>query len=340
MKKKLEAELISIAHRILKLKNKSDLLQLHQETRNLYEKLSILKFAEENFGAVKPTIGLAEIEEKLETAFDNAKEAKAAETPETTEDFGEAADEASAQETEATEAANEETEKTAEIADEPETEEALAETVEWDEEAGTVEEEIPAAEEAGVSGAGEKAPQEDDFMPAFELTFDRKEENPKEELKETKQVSFEDLLGPDYNEPVFVKAGEAEDSSKKEAPKQKESAVIEEGGPEEEIRVVEAEIVQEKPKSGKEKPGSKPSLNDHLSRSITVGLNDRIGFEKQLFAGSSEDMNRVLSQLNTFDSFQEAQDFIEDMVKPDYNNWEGKDDYAQRFMDIVEKKFS
>jgi hypothetical protein len=25
--------------------------------------------------------------------------------------------------------------------------------------------------------------------------------------------------------------------------------------------------------------------------------------------------------------------------KPDYNNWEGKDNYAERFMDIIEKKF-
>ena len=38
MKKKLEAELISIAHRILKLKNKSELHQLHQEAQNLYDK--------------------------------------------------------------------------------------------------------------------------------------------------------------------------------------------------------------------------------------------------------------------------------------------------------------
>jgi hypothetical protein len=27
------------------------------------------------------------------------------------------------------------------------------------------------------------------------------------------------------------------------------------------------------------------------------------------------------------------------MVKPDYNNWEGKDNYAERFMDIIEKFF-
>jgi hypothetical protein len=47
-----------------------------------------------------------------------------------------------------------------------------------------------------------------------------------------------------------------------------------------------------------------------------------------------------MNQLITFDSFAEAQNFIEDMVKPDYNNWEGKDDYVARFMEIVEKKFA
>jgi hypothetical protein len=37
---------------------------------------------------------------------------------------------------------------------------------------------------------------------------------------------------------------------------------------------------------------------------------------------------------------QEAQDFIEEMVKPDYNNWEGKEEYINRFMGVVENKFS
>ena len=57
MKKKLEAELISIAHRILKLKNKSELVQLHQESQKLYEKLSVLLFVVENFAGSQPTIG-------------------------------------------------------------------------------------------------------------------------------------------------------------------------------------------------------------------------------------------------------------------------------------------
>src|SRR5690606_14237675 len=82
------------------------------------------------------------------------------------------------------------------------------------------------------------------------------------------------------------------------------------------------------------------SLNDRLSKGITVGLNDRIAFVKNLFNNSNEDYNRVLSQLITFDTFGEAQEFIASMVKPDYNNWEGKEEYEQRFMEVVEKKFS
>ena len=45
MKKKLESELVSIAHRILKLKGKEDVLKMHTEISQLYEKISVLKFA-------------------------------------------------------------------------------------------------------------------------------------------------------------------------------------------------------------------------------------------------------------------------------------------------------
>ena len=57
MKKKLEADLISIAHRVLKLKGKEDINKLHTEVSELYEKLTVLKFAKENFEDDMPTIG-------------------------------------------------------------------------------------------------------------------------------------------------------------------------------------------------------------------------------------------------------------------------------------------
>jgi 3-methyladenine DNA glycosylase AlkD len=82
------------------------------------------------------------------------------------------------------------------------------------------------------------------------------------------------------------------------------------------------------------------SLNDQHLKTINIGLNDKMAFVKNLFGDSNEDYNRVLSQLNTFSTFEEAKDFIDEIIKPDYNNWEGVDDYAERFIEIVAKKFS
>ncbi|TYB74120.1 hypothetical protein ES677_04300 [Bizionia gelidisalsuginis] len=72
MKKKLESELISIAHRILKLKGKEDIDRLHKEVAELYEKLTVLKFAQHNFEDTLPTIGNdSSFFDMLDVAFNN-----------------------------------------------------------------------------------------------------------------------------------------------------------------------------------------------------------------------------------------------------------------------------
>ena len=84
---------------------------------------------------------------------------------------------------------------------------------------------------------------------------------------------------------------------------------------------------------------TKKSLNDKLSQSqIQMGLNDRIAFVKHLFNGSQTDFNRVLSQLNSFHKLEQATQFINTMVKPEYN-WTEKPEYEERFMLLVERKF-
>lgn len=82
------------------------------------------------------------------------------------------------------------------------------------------------------------------------------------------------------------------------------------------------------------------SLNDKLTQNLNIGLNDRLAFVKHLFNGSLDDYNRVISQLNTIDSEERSMAFISNMVKPEYNNWQGKEDYENRFMGIIERKFS
>jgi hypothetical protein len=89
--------------------------------------------------------------------------------------------------------------------------------------------------------------------------------------------------------------------------------------------------IEEAPKSG--------SLNDRLKKGITIGLNDRIAFVKHLFNGSTEDFNRVISQLNTLNSELEALEFLNGMVKPEYNNWAGKEAYEERLISFIEGKY-
>ena len=80
-------------------------------------------------------------------------------------------------------------------------------------------------------------------------------------------------------------------------------------------------------------------LNESLIKGINIGLNDKIAFTKSLFDGNEEDYSRVVSQLQTYSSWDEASNFLNNIVKPDYNNWEGKEEIEKRFLKCIESNF-
>ena len=83
------------------------------------------------------------------------------------------------------------------------------------------------------------------------------------------------------------------------------------------------------------------SLDESLKKTgFQIGLNDRLAFVNHLFDNNNEDYDRVISQLNTMTSFEEISDFIQSIIKPDYNNWEEKGDYETRFLETLKKKFN
>lgn len=312
MKKRLEAELISIAHRILKLKNKSEVDQLYKETQKLYETLSVLKFYQDNFELLQSDVDAHELEEKLEKALEvETPQVVMAEVKAETEVETEAL--AVEVETLAAEDAQEEP-----VVTEAETEaETEVETVVEEEVEEEIEEEI--IETTPVTTTEATNTEEPLFTPIFELAEEEEEEVPAEtasELKpETKHIALEDLLGENYVDPVFVKPNEVSLFP---------TETKEENAPEPEI----------------EQPKPAASLNSAFAKTIEIGLNDRIAFVNHLFGESNEDFNRVISQLNTFDTLEEAKNFLNEMVIPDYNYWVGKEDYMERFMAVVERKFN
>ena len=70
MKKIIESDLISIAHRILKLKDKSEIASLLKETELLHKKLILLQFYEENKFRLNTPLS----EEKLAEIIDTPEE--------------------------------------------------------------------------------------------------------------------------------------------------------------------------------------------------------------------------------------------------------------------------
>ncbi|MGY3792313.1 hypothetical protein [Aquimarina sp. 433] len=264
MKKKLEAELISIAHRILQLKDRSTLPQLQEEARQLYEKLSILNFAESHFAGTQPTIG------QITSALEEEK------------------------------------------VSEPKEE--------------IVEEVKPKP----IISLDENKEVEEPSETMFNLgnqTF----ETPKEEVEEQKPEIIIEKINEKVTEDLFVPAPKfTEENVSLSEP------VYEKNDKEDIGSVPQSMPILDNLNTKDDKP---KSLNDQLKRGIHIGLNDRLAFIKHLFDGSSTDYNRVLSQLNTLNSKSGATQFIKNMVKPDYNNWEGKSEYEERFMEIVTNKY-
>jgi hypothetical protein len=248
MHKKLEADLMSLAHSILKMKNKEDVFALKEKAKVIYEKLSMLAFVEEY---VNSTPGLdvskEELIEKVTQGF-IAKEVVAVEE--------------------------------VILEEEVEVEEAVVDNL---------------IEEPNEEAKGEEI-LEQPFDELEEIIFSENEPEPindvvKVEVDKTKTLEEElqDIISVDVMADLFENA---------------------------------------QPKS----------LNDKLVSSIQIGLNDRIAFVKNLFNNQQDDYNRVISQLNTFKTEKEATQFINKMVKPDYN-WSEQEELEIRFLEIITRKF-
>ncbi|TXD45955.1 hypothetical protein [Polaribacter sp. IC073] len=290
MHKKLEADLISLAHSILQMKNKENVFLLKQKSKEVYEKLSVLAFVEEYVNA---TPNLKKTKEELTSIVEKGYEKKDLITDEV-----------------------------AEVKKEVKITKAVPNNI--------VDEYLGVENEKLASEIGDGFPDENfpDKVLSSENT-DEKEEVISEYLEVEKvaevEQPFDDLEGL-----IF---GDTKPTNFKDDPKDV-------GGfkaltLEEELQdTIPVDVM-----ANLFEPVIPSSLNNRLQKNIQIGLNDRIAFVKNLFEGSQEDFNRVISQLNTIKTEKEAKKFITKMVKPDYN-WSEQEELEERLMAIVARRFS
>lgn len=153
----------------------------------------------------------------------------------------------------------------------------------------------------------EEETQRQEVIPVMETINELVTELPLEE----ESAAIEDLFASVSN-PIFIKK-EEEKTPLHDIPVEKPQRVTEETLPK--------------------------NLNDVLGKGNQIGLNDRLAFIKNLFDDSAEDYQRVISQVHTMSSWEEAQSFIEQMIKPEYNQWEGKEAFEIRFYKCLESNF-
>ena len=285
MHKKLAADLTSLAHSILQMKNKEDVFALKTKAHEVYEKLAVLACVEEYFNNTpNPEYTKDELLDLVKKADEKLDiEIEIENIEDMTSSFSESE------------------------VDDPITK---TEDLKDDEEQQLIESEDKVIESI-----------EEDFVnEAIELTL--------EEDSASANVQEEgDNLFSQSNE-VIEEAIEDELETV-EASNEEITLSLEDELKDTIAADVVADLFENAPKK---------SLNDKVRDDIQIGLNDRIAFVKNLFGGSQEDFNRVVSQLNSFKTEKEAKKFINKMVKPDYN-WAENEDIEQRFMSIVERKF-
>lgn len=279
MHKKLESELISIAHKILKMKNKEDVFALKEASKQIYEKLTMLAFVEEY---INTTPNAEESKEELVQAVSTAFNDK---------------------------------EK---VLEDVFTKEALSEQSLLLHEKDHKEKEEKKDEET----------EELDLINEPEAIEEELYSNEKEEVQKIIEQPFDDLEALMFE---TLKEENQTDQEDKELDLNEQKTLSLEDELQDTISVdVLADLFDNvQPKS----------LNDKLNTNIQIGLNDRIAFVKHLFNNQHADYNRVVSQLNTFKTEKEAKNFINKMVKPDYN-WAEQEELETRFLEIVARKFA
>lgn len=392
MKKKLEAELISIAHRILKMKNKDDVHQLYQETQKLYEKLAVLVFVEDNFDIIKPTINKEEIKSKLDqvnsiSKIDNTLPVTAVENINEVSSNQDAIPNELAKQVEANTIISEidNTPPVTAVKNSNEVSSTTNQDAIYNELAKLVEENKTKTEvevtpitntieevskvienEEMITSPLSDAPEKEniifnrvglqDFPETLSESAEQKraeifsklgiedEETLEKKRLEKRQIMMNELLDYTISEPVFEKVNSVTTTTPEATqPIKEESIEVEankiKNAPAEDYFTVFPDIRFEKKHETIADTKAETNLNEKIGKSTGLSLNDRMAFEKNLFDGSTEDLNRVISQIATFDSFEDAKNFIEEMVKPDYNEWRGKEEFANRFMEFVESKF-
>lgn len=189
------------------------------------------------------------------------------------------------------------------------------------------------AEVAALAAAGAVAAQTAEPEVEIELIVEEETESENEEVKTENEFAEEPAEEPQEEVQAELETLDIIDTPEVEAPVVEEPVVEPAPAPQPKAKVEPVAAPQPTPRPMPQQTSLFGAAVEDIRQAISLG--DRFLFQRELFAGNGELMQKTLDEINTLGSLNEAMDYVLDNF-----DWDKESTAVQLFENVLKRRFS
>ena len=188
-------------------------------------------------------------------------------------------------------------------------------------------------EVAALAAAGAVAAQAAEPEVEIELIVEEETESENEEVTTENEFAEEPAEKPQEEVQAELETLDIIDTPEVEAPVVEEPVVAPAPAPQPEVKAEPVAAPQPAPRPVPQQTSLFGAAVEDIRQAISLG--DRFLFQRELFAGNGELMQKTLDEINTLGSLNEAMDYVLDNF-----DWDKESTAVQLFENVLKRRFS
>ena len=189
------------------------------------------------------------------------------------------------------------------------------------------------AEVAALAATGAVATQAAEPEVEIELIMEEETESENEEVKTENEFAEEPAEEPQEEVQAELETLDIIDTPEVEAPVVEEPVVEPAPAPQPKAKVEPVAAPQPTPRPMPQQTSLFGAAVEDIRQAISLG--DRFLFQRELFAGNGELMQKTLDEINTLGSLNEAMDYVLDNF-----DWDKESTAVQLFENVLKRRFA
>ena len=189
------------------------------------------------------------------------------------------------------------------------------------------------AEVAALAAAGAVAAQAAEPEVEIELIVEEETESENEEVTTENELAEEPVEEPQEEVQAELETLDIIDTPEVEAPVVEEPVVAPAPAPQPEVKAEPVAAPQPAPRPVPQQTSLFGAAVEDIRQAISLG--DRFLFQRELFAGNGELMQKTLDEINGLGSLSEAMDYVLDNF-----DWDKESTAVQLFENVLKRRFS